>query len=796
MTAKEQLASIFGKSFEQQENITEVRRYYSNNTFCLDGNGDIVAIFSSENDYEHIHLPAHLSKLQYLNLSDNSQLKKLTFESAMPALEHLDVSDSKLEELKLPEGFRQLRWVDVSRNQLQIFELEGAMPSLNFLDIGGNQIETLSLPSCPTLEEVYALENRISSFRISSDCQMLTKIHLKDNLLETLPDNLGDLQALKTLYLHGNSLSSLPPEIIADGEYGNSAKAVLTYLRELLKDDIVNQRAKLIIVGNGRVGKTSLRHRLAGDDFNENEPYTHGIEFEKLNKDHFPEIHTDDLQLQVWDFGGQEIFYATHQFFLTEEAVYILAWTNEDNVKGYREEEKDSLPFDEKWRECEYWLENIRLHGKESPILMVQTHSDIRKNLQPIDAKWIEGYGVTTLNFSSKKKHGLDELRDIITDHLKEDISFLGQKFPRSYENIMASIEVRKKHEQHISLEQFNALCESVGIQEGKEFVLDYLRKVGLVIYFDKPKLKDIIYIDPNWLTEQVYKLINNKLRAQNGEIDQAYLQEVLLGGTYTPTLRAQFVELLKAFELIFQPKGEDFLVAPQYLPKELSRNAQRLHNSQLKQLSLAFVFRFPKFLPDNVIINLISRYGPYSDQVFWQHGISFTNVEGENCIIHYEEANKQLLVYSNDTENGKLLQREICKALIELSKGAYAEISLNGEDFVAWEKLEKQFSLLAQNPDQRILCVEPSKDVRVLDFVHFSDKVDKSFNRYFNSKFELANLQELLEDKQEKLAFFRKEDIKTYDTNQKYNHKMVIESLEKEINDIKQQIQELMINE
>jgi internalin A len=32
----------------------------------------------------------------------------------------------------------------------------------------------------------------------------------------------------------------------------------------------------------------------------------------------------DQAHLNVWDFGGQEIMHATHQFFLTRRSLYLL----------------------------------------------------------------------------------------------------------------------------------------------------------------------------------------------------------------------------------------------------------------------------------------------------------------------------------------------------------------------------------------------------------------------------------------------------------------------------------------
>ena len=67
-----------------------------------------------------------------------------------------------------------------------------------------------------------------------------------------------------------------------------------------------------------------------GEEFNPEEPLTHGIHLGQLTENHLPIKKTDSIQMSVWDFGGQEVFYGTHQFFLNRDAIYILAWTAEE----------------------------------------------------------------------------------------------------------------------------------------------------------------------------------------------------------------------------------------------------------------------------------------------------------------------------------------------------------------------------------------------------------------------------------------------------------------------------------
>jgi hypothetical protein len=73
---------------------------------------------------------------------------------------------------------------------------------------------------------------------------------------------------------------------------------------------------KLILVGRGEVGKTSLVKRLVANDFDGDESKTQGIKITSWFLTH--DAHT--FRLNIWDFGGQEIMHATHQFFLTERS--------------------------------------------------------------------------------------------------------------------------------------------------------------------------------------------------------------------------------------------------------------------------------------------------------------------------------------------------------------------------------------------------------------------------------------------------------------------------------------------
>lgn len=666
-------------------------------------------------------------QLSYLCISGCEALEELNLAQALPRLRILELSRCKLKQLRLPAGCIALEQLYVGGNQLENLTFDGDCPRLELLDAANNQLKNFVLPEgFSQLAYLYLNDNQIINTDFARHLGALNTLHLRNNQLSslTMPDDFTDSETLQALYLYGNPLPELPKEIIAKDERGNSVLTVRNYLKEYVKGTIINQRAKLILVGNGRVGKTSMYKRLKGIPFDENEPYTHGILLQELDKSHIREVETPGLQLSVWDFGGQEIFYATHQFFLSEEAIYVLAWTNRDNVSKYKERDKDALPFDDKWRGCAYWLDNIRLHGKNSPVLMVQTHSDVLDRKLPLDPSFTkEPYFVDSLDFSAKRDTGLPELKEYIAHYLKHKIPFFGKEFPVTYEEVIKALgqETLPK----IGLTDFFKICQKAKISAGGEMsVLEYLNKSGKAVYFDKPLLKDVVFIDPNWLTKQVYCLINNKLEknGRGGKIDEAYLQEVF--PDYSIEDKQRFIELLKSFELIFEAKqtAEDnkpYYIAPQYLPSQLQGNEKTFFDRIFRTLSIGFVFRFTRFVPDNVMINFLSRYGPYSNKVYWRNGIYFEKEE-EACVVQMNETSGDLSVYTARTPGGEDLQYEICQAFVALGKNSEASISLEGQLFANWQELEKEAEKFENDPQRRFWDCHKESTLLLSDFLRF----------------------------------------------------------------------------
>ncbi len=109
-----------------------------------------------------------------------------------------------------------------------------------------------------------------------------------------------------------------------------------------------------MVLGNGYVGKTQIRRRLRGEDFDETVPSTHGITVTSatLRKSDGQE----SARLQIWDFGGQDIYHGAHALFMRARAIFMLVWAPERENSG--EQIRDGIRLRD--YPLAYWLDYAR----------------------------------------------------------------------------------------------------------------------------------------------------------------------------------------------------------------------------------------------------------------------------------------------------------------------------------------------------------------------------------------------------------------------------------------------------
>lgn len=188
-----------------------------------------------------------------------------------------------------------------------------------------------------------------------------TTLDLSANQLTSLPKEIAELKNLTEIDLSSNQLPILPDVL---ERYNEPANIINSYLSVISGQTKPLNEAKVLFVGEAKVGKTSLMKVLVDGPkaFNPHEPQTHEINIQTWNVT----ADSEAIKLNLWDFGGQEILHSTHRVFLTERSLYILVLNCRDS------EEQNRL---------EYWLGIIQSYGGNSPVILVGNHAD----QQPLD---------------------------------------------------------------------------------------------------------------------------------------------------------------------------------------------------------------------------------------------------------------------------------------------------------------------------------------------------------------------------------------------------------------------------
>jgi hypothetical protein len=313
------------------------------------------------------------------------------------------------------------------------------------------------------------------------------------------------------IFLEGNPLEIPPVEIVKQGN-----KAVAAYFASLEKEARAPlNEVKVLLVGDGAAGKTSLIKKLKGLAFDKNESATHGVNITTLAiAATLRDGKKETIKTHCWDFGGQEIMHASHQFFLSKRSLYIL-------LLDGRKDEK-----------TEYWLKHIAGFGGDSPVLVVINKIDVNRAFD-VDRRTLQDKYQNIKGFyrlSCSTGEGFEDFKQALEQEIP-GVELLKTPLPRSWLQIKEELEKATAARHYISDNEFNEICRKKNINDEttRATLIDFLNELGVVLHFKKLALTAFHVLNPRWVTEAVYKIINSPYAADNmGLLEEAKLDFVL----------------------------------------------------------------------------------------------------------------------------------------------------------------------------------------------------------------------------------------------------------------------------
>jgi small GTP-binding protein len=345
----------------------------------------------------------------------------------------------------------------------------------------------------------------------------------------------------------------------------------------------------MILVGQGDVGKTCLAKRLIYDEFIEDKT-TEGIDILEWNIT-APTADGEEIKLNVWDFGGQEIYHATHQFFLTKRSVYLLVW----NARKSQD-----------YEHIYYWLHTIEAFGEDSPIILVLSKRNERDddlNMKELREKFPQIIGLYKIDSEDGK--GIPTLKDIISEttwHLPH----MRTPWVESWYNVRERLE--HDGQNWIEYTEFKQICQSEGLNNKQTDILDeYLHDLGVIIHFrDRLELCNMVILNPEWATKAVYKILDtHSILDRGGILLHSELDQIWDSNIYPQDIFSKLLGLMNKFELAFElPDKKSHLVA-ELLPKTEPEFGWDETNN------LRFYYHYD-FLPAGVITRFSSEGCPH----------------------------------------------------------------------------------------------------------------------------------------------------------------------------------------
>lgn len=523
---------------------------------------------------------------------DITEARRRIAECKRKRSEYLDLS--KLGIGTLPDEVCELTWLTqllLDANELaELPESFGKLTKLTGLDVSLNRLTILP-----------------ASFRNLNNLDIL---FIAYNQLTELPDSLRGFERLRYLDVRGNPALGLPSEI---SEKPDARKILDFYFRiHLPNRDSTPQplnEFKLILVGRGLVGKTTVVHKLVTDKYSEFKR-TPGINITKWPVT----VDNDDVRAHVWDFGGQEIMHGTHRFFMTERALYLVIISGREGTED---------------QDADYWLSLVRSFAGDVPVIVLLNKWDdfhFELNRELLREKY--GRDLVFLETDSKTGTGIKELREKICQ-LASKLPGLKAAWPSEWRQIKEELPEQKKS--WLTFDDFREFCTKKGITHPKdqEMLAESLHDLGLMLSFRKEEaLRDFGVLNPQWITRGIYQILNSEpLRKAQGKFDASTFADSLPKKNYPPAVHRYLLALMRKFRLChpLDDKGNKYLI-----PELLSKEEPNLDAEFPREQCLGFAYRYEAVLPEGLLPRFIVETYVHREPLnAWRTGVV---LERANC--------------------------------------------------------------------------------------------------------------------------------------------------------------------
>ncbi len=595
-----------------------------------------------------------LNKLIFLDLAFNN-LTDPSFLTGFTGLERLFLQNNNIADINFLVGLEKLKELDLEWNEISDVKIISELKNLESLFLCGNQladtefltkltnikeltlgftydkidlenirhlknISTLKLYSqinniefikeLKELSELYLNHNSLNDVNFLAELKNLTELDLSNNEISDI-SFVKELKNLSKIKLTDNPITTPPESVWKEG-----IEAIRNYYEQIEKygSDLLYE-AKIILVGEPGAGKSTLVNKFKNVDYpvpNKDEKETMGINVSVKTFDH-PNKENVTFRTNLWDFGGQDIQYTIHQFFLTSDALYLLVL----------DDRKENTDYD-------YWFSIIQVLGERSPVIVVLNELN-KLGLPNYDhALYTRRYPELRIKRMEADFSKKDERLYSLLSTIKKDVTLLkdiGTPLPKQWIPIRNDLE-KLADKNHMTYDEFMGICAKNGLTEtnDQEFLARTFNRIGVILHFcNEPELFNTVFLNHKWVVDSLYTILKNKqLRDYNGLFTKQKMFE-LWGSEYSDAEKNQLLLLMQKdnFDLCYSVgdgKSDKFLF-PSVLPIEKHPFVQQWNPDNSLRVRFQYVF-MPKGITTRLIVRLSEYiYSENNQNIVWRGG-------------------------------------------------------------------------------------------------------------------------------------------------------------------------------
>jgi hypothetical protein len=382
--------------------------------------------------------------------------------------------------------------------------------------------------------------------------------------------------------------------------------------------------------------------------------------------------------------AGQEVYYTTHAFFLSERSVFLLVW----NLCG-----------DEKNSRVSYWLNTVRTHAPNAPVILVGTHLDERKEdkqvvleeVAKIEKKYRKQHKNIQGAFavSTQTGKGMEELirrledvaASVLVSYPKPTQTYVAlEKSLNDSKRVLAALNKPPV----ISWADFMQLAAKANVIRANvdaaqiasqmtrlDKAAEYFHMLGSIFDYNPDGsagsvARRIVILDVQWIAKVFSTVCSTKNGfSRNGTITTTNLF-TQIWRDYPAEVHPTLLSLFESFEIIYRTPGQDdTLLIPSMLPENTPGDVKQLFHAvspssqYLRQYELEFI---PNGLFSRFMVRLM-RYG--NIQRVWRRGLMISsNTVDAMALVEMKPSANVISVQMRGADESAELFVQVCEVM------------------------------------------------------------------------------------------------------------------------------------